>query len=132
MKSTEYPNGHPMMAPAAMQQGILLANNLAALENNNPLKPFLFHDKGSMATVGRNKAVVDMPGNITYGGFLAWLTWMFVHIVQIIGLRNRLVIFSNWVWNYFTYDRGTRLIIRRFTPNFKLKKQQISGRKETS
>jgi NADH dehydrogenase len=132
MKSAEYPNGHPMMAPAAMQQGALLAKNLIAMENNKPLKAFNFHDKGSMATVGRNKAVVDMPGNITFGGFLAWLTWMFIHLVQIIGLRNRLVVFSNWVWNYFTYDRGTRLIIRRFTPKFKLKKQQLSGRKETS
>ena len=121
-----------MMAPAAMQQGILLAKNLSAIENNLPLKPFKFNDKGSMATVGRNKAVVDLPGNITFGGLLAWLTWMFIHLIQIIGLRNRLVIFSNWVWNYFTYDRGTRLIIRRFTPKFKLKKEQIGGEKEAS
>lgn len=132
MKSPEYPNGHAMMAPAAMQQGVLLAKNLIAIENNLPLKPFRFHDKGSMATVGRNKAVVDLPGNITFGGLLAWLTWMFIHLIQIIGLRNRLVIFSNWVWNYFTYDRGTRLIIRRFTPKFKLKKEQFSGEKKAS
>ena len=128
MKSSLYPNGHPMMAPAAMQQGALLAKNLLAMEKNLPLKPFSFYDKGTMATVGRNKAVVDLSGNTTFGGFLAWLTWMFVHLVQIIGLRNRLVIFSNWVWNYFTYDRGTRLIIRRFTPKFKLKKKQIIGK----
>ncbi len=132
MKSSEYPDGHPMQAPAAMQQGILLGKNLTALKNGKPLKPFSYHDKGSMATVGRNKAVVDMPGNTTFGGFLAWLTWMFVHLFQIIGLRNRVVIFSNWVWNYFTYDRGTRLIIRRFTPKFKLKKEQASGGKETT
>lgn len=128
MKTEAYPNGHAMMAPAAMQQGVLLAKNLVAIKNGLPLKPFVFLDKGSMATVGRNKAVVDFPGNTTYGGLLAWLTWMFVHLVQIIGLRNRLVIFSNWVWNYFTYDRGTRLIIRRFTPKFKLKKEQTIGR----
>jgi len=128
MKSKKFPNGHAMMAPAAMQQGALLAKNLMALEKNQTLKPFVFYDKGSMATVGRNKAVVDLPGNTTYGGLMAWITWMFVHLVQIIGLRNRLVIFSNWVWNYFTYDRGTRLIIRRFVPKFKLKKEQAIGK----
>jgi len=132
MKTSEFPNGHAMMAPAAMQQGELLAKNLKAIESHQPLKSFKFFDKGSMATVGRNRAVVDLPGNVSYGGLLAWLTWMFIHLVQIIGLRNRLIIFSNWVWNYFTYDRGTRLIIRRFTPKFKLKKQKISGRKEAS
>jgi len=130
MKTEEYPMGHVMMAPAAMQQGELLAKNLRAIENTEELIPFKFFDKGSMATVGRNRAVVDLPGNINFAGLLAWLTWMFIHLVQIIGLRNRLVIFSNWVWNYFTYDRGTRLIIRRFTPNFKRKKEAV-GKKES-
>jgi NADH:ubiquinone reductase (H+-translocating) len=65
-----------------------------------------------MATVGRNKAVVELPGGITFGGFAAWLFWMFVHLLSIIGFRNKIVVFSNWVWNYLTYDRGTRLIMR--------------------
>ena len=116
MKTEKYPKGQPMLAPVAIQQGKLLARNLARLSKNEAMKPFDFIDKGSMATVGRNKAVVDMP-KFTFGGFFAWLVWMFVHLLSIIGFRNRLVVFSNWVWNYFTYDRGTRLIIRTFVRN---------------
>ena len=116
MKTEKYPKGQPMLAPVAIQQGKLLARNLVRLSKNEAMKPFDFIDKGSMATVGRNKAVVDMP-KFTFGGFFAWLVWMFVHLLSIIGFRNRLVVFSNWVWNYFTYDRGTRLIIRTFVRN---------------
>ncbi|KYG81417.1 NADH dehydrogenase [Roseivirga ehrenbergii] len=116
MKTDRYPNGQPMLAPVAIQQGKLLARNLIRQSKNEAMKPFDYVDKGSMATVGRNKAVVDMP-KFTFGGFPAWLVWMFVHLLSIIGFRNRLVVFSNWVWNYFTYDRGTRLIIRTFVRN---------------
>jgi NADH dehydrogenase len=119
MEEGEYKNGHPMLAPVAMQQGRLLAQNLVNMSKNKPLKPFHYENRGAMATIGRNKAVVDLPGNITFGGLFAWMFWMFIHIVSIIGFRNKLVIFSNWVWNYFTYDRGTRLIIRLFLPNGK-------------
>ncbi|KYG83417.1 NAD(P)/FAD-dependent oxidoreductase [Roseivirga echinicomitans] len=113
MKTERYPKGQPMLAPVAIQQGKLLARNLIRVSKKEEMKPFEFIDKGSMATVGRNRAVVDMP-KFTFGGFPAWLVWMFVHLLSIIGFRNRLVVFSNWVWNYFTYDRGTRLIIRTF------------------
>jgi NADH:ubiquinone reductase (H+-translocating) len=109
--------GHPMVAPVAIQQGDHLAKNLRRLVNGEPLLPFKYKDKGSMATIGRNKAVVDLPGNLKFGGLFAWLIWMFVHLISIIGFRNRFMVFSNWVWNYFTYDKGTRLIIRKFIPN---------------
>jgi NADH dehydrogenase len=116
MKTKNNPNGQPMLAPVAIQQGQLLAKNLIRAEKGEAQKMFKYTDKGSMATVGRNRAVVDMP-KFTIGGFFAWLIWMFVHLLSIIGFRNKLVVFSNWVWNYFTYDRGTRLIIRTFVRN---------------
>lgn len=115
MKSPEYPNGHPMLAPVAIQQGDNLSKNFKRILKGKPIKQFQYKDKGSMATIGRNKAVVDM-GKLHFGGLFAWMIWMFVHLVSIIGFRNRLIVFSNWVWNYFTYDKGTRLIIRKFIP----------------
>jgi NADH:ubiquinone reductase (H+-translocating) len=117
MQEENNPKGHPMVAPVAIQQGDHLAKNLRRLVNGEPLLPFKYKDKGSMATIGRNKAVVDLPGNLKFGGLFAWLIWMFVHLISIIGFRNRFMVFSNWVWNYFTYDKGTRLIIRKFIPN---------------
>lgn len=108
----KYPNGHPMMAPPAMQQGKLLAQNLKNLIGNKPLKPFSYLDKGSMATVGRNKAVVDLKG-LKIQGFFAWYIWMFVHLISIIGFRNKVFTFFSWVWSYFSYDRSNRLIIGR-------------------
>lgn len=118
MEEKNFPKGHPMLAPVAMQQGENLAKNLLNMINHSdkPMKPFRYSDKGSMATVGRNKAVVDLPKNLHFGGFFAWFVWMFVHLVSIIGFRSKLVVLTNWVWNYFTYDRGTRLIIRPFLP----------------
>lgn len=113
MSSELKPNGDPMVAQVAMQQGKLLAKNFIQSQNKNEWNPFHYHDKGAMATIGRNKAVVDLP-KLHFGGFGAWLVWMFIHLISIIGFRNRLVVFSNWVWNYLTYDRGTRLIIRTF------------------
>lgn len=122
MKTEEHPKGHPMLAPVAIQQGKLLSENILKLINKTPLKPFKYLDKGSMATIGRNKAVVDLPGKLHFGGLVAWFIWMFIHLMSIIGFRNRLVVLSNWIWNYFTYDRGTRLIIRPFIPQHKEKK----------
>lgn len=116
MKTENCPQGHPMLAPVAIQQGQLLARNLVRAEKGDAMKGFEYADKGAMATVGRNRAVVDMP-KFTMGGFAAWSIWMFVHLLSIIGFRNRLVVLSNWIWNYFTYDRGTRLIIRTFVRN---------------
>ena len=109
-----YPNGLPMLAPVAIQQGTLLAKNLVNLDKGKEMKKFEYLDKGSMATIGRNKAVVDLPGNIRMKGFIAWWVWMFIHLLSIIGFRNKWIVLSNWIWNYFTFDRSTRLIIRPY------------------
>ncbi|NVK51363.1 MAG: NAD(P)/FAD-dependent oxidoreductase [Flavobacteriaceae bacterium] len=113
MVSEEVPLGHPMMAQPAMQQGTLLAKNIVALIKDKPLKAFQYHDKGSMATIGRNKAVVDLP-KWKFQGIFAWFVWMFVHLFSLIGFRNRAIVFLNWVYNYIRFDRETRLIIRPF------------------
>ncbi|WP_411274937.1 NAD(P)/FAD-dependent oxidoreductase [Daejeonella sp.] len=110
----ETPNGHPGVAPVAIQQGTQLAKNIIRFMNNEQPEAFKYFDKGSMATVGRNKAVVDI-GKIRFQGIFAWFVWMFVHLMSLVGFRNKLVTFVNWVWSYFSYDRGTRLIIRRFS-----------------
>ena len=114
MVTEKHPKGHPQLAPVAIQQGKLLAKNLKRLISHKEMKPFEYLDKGSMATVGRNKAIVDLPTGQQVSGFFAWVIWMFIHLISIIGFRNKIVVFSNWVWNYFTYDRGMRLIIRPF------------------
>jgi NADH dehydrogenase len=111
MSEEAFPNGHPQLAQAAIQQGELLAKNLRNLLRGNPVKDFTYNDLGSMATVGRNLAVVDLPF-WHFQGFFAWLTWMFVHLMSIVGVKNRLLIFINWVWNYVTYDQSLRLIIK--------------------
>jgi len=115
MITEETPNGHPGVAPAAIQQGKLLATNIINLIENKATTPFKYFDKGAMATVGRNRAVVDI-NKIRFQGIFAWFTWMFVHLMTLVGFRNKLVVFVNWVWSYFSYDRGTRLIIRPFKP----------------
>lgn len=113
MISEETPNGHPGVAPAAIQQGKLLAKNLIKVIQGQATENFKYFDKGAMATVGRNRAVVDI-NKIRFQGIFAWFTWMFVHLMTLVGFRNKLVVFVNWVWSYFSYDRGTRLIIRPF------------------
>lgn len=113
MSSEKYEHGHPMMAQPAIQQGKLLAKNILALQKGKQLKPFVYNDKGSMATIGRNKAVVDLP-KWKFQGIFAWFVWMFVHLFSLIGFRNKLVVFMNWVYNYIRFDRETRLIIRPF------------------
>ncbi|MGE6220629.1 NAD(P)/FAD-dependent oxidoreductase [Nubsella zeaxanthinifaciens] len=115
MITPETPNGHPGVAPAAIQQGKHLAKNIINLIENKPTTAFKYFDKGAMATVGRNRAVVDI-NKIRFQGIFAWFTWMFVHLMTLVGFRNKLVVFVNWVWSYFSYDRGTRLIIRTFKP----------------
>ena len=115
MVSEELPKGHPMVAPVAIQQANLLGINLKRALKNEEMKPFKYFDKGSMATVGRNKAVVDFPGGkIKMGGFIAWLAWMFVHVMTLIGFRNKLIVMVGWLYNYFNYDHTLRLIIRPF------------------
>jgi len=110
----ETPKGHPGVAPVAMQQGKHLAKNLIRIINKEEPVPFKYFDKGSMATIGRNKAVVDL-GKIRFQGFFAWLTWMFVHLISLISFRNKVVVFINWIGSYFSYNGGARLIIRKFT-----------------
>lgn len=107
----KFPNGHPQLAQPAMQQADNLAKNFKCMLENKSLKPFKYNDLGSMATVGRNLAVVELPF-IKFQGFLAWATWMFVHLMSIVGVKNRLLIFVNWCWNYFTYDQSLRLLIK--------------------
>ena len=111
MEEGKFPHGHPQLAQTAMQQGKLLAKNLNNLLQGIEMKPFSYTDLGSMATVGRNLAVVDLPF-WKFQGFFAWLTWMFVHLMSILGVKNKLFIFISWVWSYFTYDQYLRLIIR--------------------
>lgn len=113
-QSKEYPRGHPMVAPVAVQQGNFIAKNLTSVsKNKKSLKGFKYKDKGSMATVGRNKAVVDLSF-YKFGGFFAWLIWMFLHLMLLVGFRNRLVVFIDWMWNYFSYERALRLIVREY------------------
>lgn len=116
MLSDDYPNGHPGVAQVALQQAKNLAVNIVSTLNGRKLKAFKYFNMGSMATVGRNKAVVDLPF-IRFQGFFAWFVWMFLHLLFLVGFRNKMVVLINWIWNYFSYDRGTRLIIRPFKKN---------------
>ena len=113
METEAYPKGHPQMAQPAIQQGELLAMNLKNVLKGVSMKPFVYRNKGNMATIGRNKAVVDLPG-IEFGGFFAWFIWMFVHLMSLVGFRNRVIVFFNWVYNYINYDKAARLIVRPF------------------
>ena len=115
MRTEQYPEGHPQVAPVAIQQAISLAENLQRMAKNQEPLPFTYKDKGTMATVGRNLAIVELPYARFYGTF-AWLIWMFVHLMSIVGTRNRLLIFLNWFWNYITYDQSLRLIINPKEP----------------
>lgn len=103
-----WPKGHPQVAQVAIQQARNLARNFVRLKKNQPLKPFRYSDYGSMATVGRNKAVVDLPF-AHFQGLFAWILWMFIHLRSIFGLKNKIQIFINWVWSYLTYDQSLRL-----------------------
>lgn len=109
----ENPRGLPMLAPVAQQQGKLLAKNILAHCKGKPLKPFRYFDKGTMATIGRRKAVVDLP-KWKFQGTFAWIVWMFIHIMSLVGFRNKVVALLGWMLSYFTYDKPLGLIIRRF------------------
>ena len=113
MESEEYPKGHPQVAQPAIQQGKLLGKNLIRLITNKPMEPFSYFDKGSMATIGRNKAVVDLKA-YKFGGFFACFIWMFVHLMSLVGFRNRVIVLFNWTYNYINFDKAARLIIRPF------------------
>lgn len=118
MRNEKYPKGHPMVAQPAIQQGKHLAKNLKRLLKGDKLVSFKFFDKGTMATVGRNKAVVDL-GKLKFGGFFAWFIWMFIHLYFLVGFRNRIITFFNWVYNYINFEKAARLIIRPYKSNKK-------------
>lgn len=108
MKTPKYPNGHPMVAQPAIQQAKNLAKNLNA---GQWASEFEYADRGSMATIGRNRAVADLPG-ISFAGRVAWWIWLVIHLMSILGMRNKLNVLLNWIWNYFTYSTSLRLLLR--------------------
>jgi NADH dehydrogenase len=110
MSEGDFQNGHPQLAQPAMQQGKALAKNVWRVLDGKKAIPFHYKDLGSMATIGRNRAVVDLPF-WKFQGFFAWLTWMFVHLMSIVGVKNRVFTLINWVWSYVTYDQSLRLIL---------------------
>ena len=108
-----FPQGHPQVAQVAIQQGLNLADNFKNLLQQKALKPFIYKDKGSMAIIGKNKAVVDLPKpNLHFKGFFAWMIWLFVHLMSLITYRNRINTFYHWMIAYFSKDQSLRMIIR--------------------
>lgn len=125
MTTPLYPDGHPQMAQPALQQGQSLGKNFRRMLSGKSMKPFMYDDQGSLATIGRNHAVADikiLKRYIKMHGWIAWLIWMFVHLFSIVGFRNRLIVLINWTYSYFTYDTGIRLIIGRKKENVPVEK----------
>jgi NADH dehydrogenase len=118
MITPKYPNGHPQLANVALTQAELLAKNFNRLRDNQPLTEYEYTDKGSMATVGKHKAVADLPG-IRFQGRFAWFIWMFVHLMLILNIKNKLSILIDWMMSYFTNDSTLRLML--ITDNSKIK-----------
>ncbi len=116
METEKYPHGHPQVASVPIAQAKVLATNFKKiLKGDTNLTQFEYHDKGSMATVGRNLAVVDIPKpKIHFGGFVAWMVWMGLHLFLLLGVKNKLAVFGNWIYNYITYDNNFRLIFKAF------------------
>jgi NADH dehydrogenase len=113
MITPETPKGHPGVAQVAIQMGEATGKNIYRLIKGEKTEPFKYNDKGSLATIGRNKAIADL-GKLKFQGFFAWLIWMFVHLISLMGGRNQVIVFINWIASYFTYNGGSRLIIRNF------------------
>jgi NADH:ubiquinone reductase (H+-translocating) len=107
------PDGNPMVAAVAIQQGKLIASNLSNLKKNLPLKTFAYKDKGTLATIGRNRAVADL-GRFKFQGIIAWYIWLFIHLMAIVGFRSKMITIVDWFWNYISYDRALRLIIHPY------------------
>src|SRR6476620_5713090 len=125
METPKYPKGHPQLAATAIQQGTVLAKNLKRLlQKDTRFEEFEYYDKGTMATVGRNLAVFDLPRpKLHFGGFIAWFIWMSLHLFLILGVKNRFFVFCNWIYNYFTYDQSLRLIFPEF---YKTKEKNLT------
>ncbi len=115
----EYPNGHPQLAQVSIQQGKALGANLKDMGEGKPMKPFHYKDLGTMAIIGRNKAVCDLPHNIHFKGFIAWFMWLFVHLISLINYRNRLKTLYNWTVAYLNKDQSLRFIVRPKHPDEK-------------
>jgi NADH:quinone reductase (non-electrogenic) len=111
METPKYPNGHPQLANVAINQGKNLADNLINLMKAKEQTEYEYKDLGSMATVGKHKAVVDLPF-LKFHGYIAWFFWMFLHLMLILSVRNKLQIFFNWAWNYVAKDSSLRLILK--------------------
>ena len=111
MTTEKYSKGHPQVANVAINQAKMLAKNFKAMVQNKPMREFEYKDLGSMATIGRNKAVVDLP-RMHFKGYFAWLVWMFLHLMLILSVKNKLIIFINWAWAYLTKDTSLRLILK--------------------
>jgi NADH:ubiquinone reductase (H+-translocating) len=135
METPEWPQGHPQVASVAIQQADVLYENLKRIERKSTeFYDFEYNDKGSMATIGRNLAVVDLPRpKLHIRGFFAWLIWMVLHLFLILGVKNRLMVFINWIYNYFTYDQSLRLIFKEFyrprLPVDETKQVQVASKK---
>ena len=116
MEEPAYPKGHPQLAAVAIQMGDLVGDHLIRVERKSTrFIEFVYYDKGTMATIGRNKAVCDLPKpKLHFKGFIAWMIWMGLHLFLLLGIKNRFFVFSNWVYNYFTHDQNLRLIFRNY------------------
>jgi NADH dehydrogenase len=112
METPLYPKGHPQVANVAINQGKNLGKNFVRSLKGKKLKQYEYKDLGTMATIGKNKAVVDLK-YLKFKGFSAWLVWMFLHLMLILSVRNKLIIFINWAWAYITKDTSLRLIFAR-------------------
>ena len=130
MEEPAYTKGHPQVASVAIQQADLLARifRMPQMNSNTKQLEFSYKDKGSMATVGRNLAVVDIPKpRLHFGGFFAWIIWMALHLLLILGIKNRFFVFMNWVYSYFTRDQNLRLIFREFYAENKPKEKGVKN-----
>jgi len=121
----KFPKGYPMVAQVAIQQAKNLAENLVREWKGQAMQPFRYKDLGSMATIGRNRAVAEFA-NMIMSGYFAWIVWMIVHLMSLLGFRNKLVVFINWFYRYFTYERGTRIIIKRGAANIVKLRQSVN------
>lgn len=106
-----FPNGHPQVAQVALQQGTALAQNIKRSLHGEPLKPFVYNDKGSMAIISKYKAVADLP-KFSFKGFFAWLVWLFIHVLPLVGFRNKVQLAFSWMWSFITNNPTLRLILR--------------------
>ena len=131
MEEEAFPQGHPQVAQVAMQQAKNLAINIKAAEKGQKAKPFFYKDLGTMATIGRNLAVVDLA-RLKFQGAFAWLIWLAVHLYSLVGVKNKIFVFINWLWNYITYDQSLRLILKPDSKaNLKEPEQEVaSGTKD--